>query len=261
MDDEILLSAKNLYAGYHGKEILHDVSIDFPKGKITVIAGKNGCGKSTLLKTLIRLLPKTKGDIFAGGTAIEELSSAALARRVSYLPQNKPIPDLTVMTMVLHGRFAHLGYPRHYSETDFAIARDALQVTDLTEYADEYVARLSGGTQQRVFLAMALAQSAPVILMDEPTSFMDLSYQIKFMQLCRKLADQGKAVVMVLHDLPAALKYADQIVVMSNGAIVSSGEPRTVFESGVLNQVFDIQLERIETPHGVVYYEIDGQYQ
>ncbi len=255
MADKILLSAENLCAGYRGREILHDVTVGFEKGKITVIAGKNGCGKSTLLKALIRLIPKVEGSILADGVPVEELSSAALARRVSYLPQNKPIPDLTVMTMVLHGRFAHLGYPRHYTGKDIAAAQEALRMTELTEYADEYIPRLSGGTQQRVFLAMALAQSAPVILMDEPTSFMDLSHQIKFMKLCRQLADQGKAVVMVLHDLPAALKYADEIVLMSEGRIVSSGNPRELFESGMLNQVFGICLERMDTPNGTIYYE------
>lgn len=251
---DVLLSAQNLCAGYHGKEILHDVTVGFQSGKITVIAGQNGCGKSTLLKAMIRLIPKNSGSVLAGGTSIEELSSAALARRVSYLPQNKPIPDLTVMTMVLHGRFAHLGYPRHYRKEDIEIASEVLRITELTEYADEYISHLSGGTQQRVFLAMALAQSAPVILMDEPTSFMDLSHQRKFMELCRRLADQGKAVVMVLHDLPSALKYADEIVVMSQGKIVSSGNPQDVFESGILNQVFEINLQKIETPNGTIYY-------
>lgn len=252
--DEPILSTKNLCSGYGEREVLHNVSVAFQRGKITVIAGQNGCGKSTLLKTLIRLNPKTGGEITVAGKPMESYSSAMLARNVSYLSQNKTIPDLTVMTMVLHGRFAHLGYPRRYRPEDIAIAKRAMEVTEITEYADEYISSLSGGTQQRVFLAMALAQSAPVILMDEPTSFMDLSHQMRFMSLCRSLADEGKAVVMVLHDLSAALQYADELVVLSHGEVAACGEPEEVYQSGILDRVFDIHLQRIETPKGMLYY-------
>ena len=254
VDETILLSAKNLCAGYHRKEVLKDVSVDFEKGKITVIAGENGCGKSTLLKTLIRLIPRTGGDIFAGNQSIDELSARELAQKVSYLPQNKPIPDLTVMTMVLHGRFSHLGYPRRYREEDYDAAREAIRLTELNGMEDAYLSQLSGGTQQRVFLAMALAQDAPVILMDEPTSIMDLSHQIRFLKLCRTLGEQGKAVVMVLHDLPAALTYADRLIVMSQGKVVSSGTPEQIYASRILDRVFGITLKKTETPTGSLYY-------
>lgn len=182
------------------------------------------------------------------------MSAAELARNVAYLPQKKNIPDLTVMTMVLHGRFAHLGYPRRYRKEDIAAAEEALKVTELTEFADENMSRLSGGTQQRAFLAMALAQSSPVILMDEPATFMDISYQIKLMELSGRLSDSGKAIVMVLHDLAAALKYADEMIVMSEGRIVASGAPEKVYESGVLDRVFGIRLKRVSASDGVVYY-------
>ncbi|MDE6745255.1 MAG: ABC transporter ATP-binding protein, partial [Oscillospiraceae bacterium] len=173
---------------------------------------------------------------------------------VAYLPQKKNIPDLTGMTMVLHGRFAHLSYPRRYRKEDIAAAEEALRITELTELADENMSRLSGGTQQRAFLAMALAQSSPVILMDEPASFMDISYQLKLMELSRRLADSGKAVVMVLHDLPAALKYADVMIVMSEGSTAAVGTPDEVFESGVLDRVFGIQMKRTVTENGFLYY-------
>lgn len=221
---------------------------------MTVITGPNGCGKSTLLKSLIRILPISGGKIFSGEKDISEMSAAELARQVAYLPQKKNIPDLTVMTMVLHGRFAHLGYPRRYRREDIAAAEEALRITDLTELAGENMSGLSGGTQQRVFLAMALAQSSPVILMDEPASFMDISYQIRLMELSRRLSDSGRAIVMVLHDLSAALKYADEMIVMSEGKIVASGAPEAVYESGILDRVFGIEIKRFSAPDGVVYY-------
>lgn len=254
MDKRLLLSTEELRAGYGGKEILHGVSVGFESGKVTVIAGPNGCGKSTLLKTLIRITPASGGRVLADGRDTRDMTAAELARQVAYLPQKKNIPDLTVMTMVLHGRFAHLSYPRRYRKEDIAAAEEALRITELTELADENMSRLSGGTQQRAFLAMALAQSSPVILMDEPASFMDISYQLKLMELSRRLADSGKAVVMVLHDLPAALKYADVMIVMSEGSTAAVGTPDEVFESGVLDRVFGIQMKRTVTENGVLYY-------
>ncbi|MBD5139772.1 MAG: ABC transporter ATP-binding protein [Ruminococcus sp.] len=254
MDKRLLLCTEELRAGYGGKEILHGISVGFESGKVTVIAGPNGCGKSTLLKTIIRITPASGGRVLADGRDTSEMTAAELARHIAYLPQKKNIPDLTVMTMVLHGRFAHLSYPRRYRKEDIAAAEEALRITELTELADENMSRLSGGTQQRAFLAMALAQSSPVILMDEPASFMDISYQLKLMELSRRLADSGKAVVMVLHDLPAALKYADEIIVMSEGNTAAAGTPDEVFESGVLDRVFGIQMKRTVTENGIVYY-------
>ena len=254
MDKRFLLCTDELRAGYSGKEILHGISVGFESGKVTVIAGPNGCGKSTLLKTIIRIAPASDGRVLADGMDTSEMTAAELARHIAYLPQKKNIPDLTVMTMVLHGRFAHLSYPRRYRKEDIAAAEEALRITELTELAEENMSRLSGGTQQRAFLAMALAQSSPVILMDEPASFMDISYQLKLMELSRRLADSGKAVVMVLHDLPAALKYADEIIVMSEGNTAAAGTPDEVFESGVLDRVFGIQMKRTVTENGIVYY-------
>lgn len=250
----ILMSAEGLSSGYGGRKILNNISVCFESGKVTVITGPNGCGKSTLLKTLIRLIPPISGRIIANGKDTAKMTSAELARIAAYLPQKKNIPDLSVMTMVLHGRFAHLSYPRRYRKEDIAIAEEALKTTELSELAEENMSNLSGGTQQRVFLAMALAQSSPVILMDEPTSFMDISHQIKFMELARRLADNGKAVVMVLHDLPAALKYADTIIVISNGTIAACGTPEEIFQSGILDRVFGIAMKRTIIENGFVYF-------
>lgn len=254
MDNGIPLRVDNVSVGYGGREVLHNISADFRAGKITVITGPNGCGKSTLLKSVIGLIPIRKGSVYALEENTKNLSAVQLARRIAYLPQTKNIPDLTVMTLTLHGRFSHLGYPRRYRKEDIAAAEEALKITELSALADEPLSRLSGGTQQRAFLAMALAQGSPVLLMDEPTTFLDLSFQIKLMKLCRKLADEGKAVVTVLHDLPAALKYADEIFVMSDGNIAAHGTPEEVYGSGILNEVFDTVIKRVDSPDGAVYY-------
>lgn len=251
---EILLSAQGLCSGYGAKNIISGVNVNFECGKVTVIVGPNGCGKSTLLKTLIRLITPTSGLVIADGKDAAKLTSSRLARVAAYLPQKKNIPDLTVMTMVLHGRFAHLSYPRRYRKEDISIAKDALRTVELSQLAEENMSDLSGGTQQRVFLAMTLAQNSPVILMDEPTSFMDISYQIKFMELSRKLADGGKAMVMVLHDLPAALRYADEMMVMSDGKVAACGTPEEIFKSKILDSVFQITIKRALIGGEFVYY-------
>ena len=250
---EALLSVKDLCAGYGRREILHGLSLSFLGGQITVLAGPNGCGKSTLLKTLTGLVPKGSGSVLIGGRPMEQLPASARARQVAYLPQHKRIPDMTVMTMVLHGRFAHLSYPRRYREEDRKAARKAMCLAGISGLEDRRLSELSGGMQQRVFLALTLAQDAPVILLDEPTSFLDISHQLQLMELCRSLADGGRAVVMVLHDLPAALKYADEIAVLSEGKLAAVGTPASVYESGILDQVFGVKVKRIQGAEGILY--------
>ena len=252
--DNVLLSAEGVSARYNERKVLHNVSLGFKGGKITAIIGPNGSGKSTLLKTLIGLVPKTEGTVISEGVSLDKLSASAAARKIAYLPQIKSIPDLTVRTMVLHGRFSHLSYPRRYRKEDIQAVEEALKTIGIYDLADKNVSTLSGGTVQLVFLAMALAQSSPVILMDEPTSFLDIAHQIKLMELCRVLAADGKAVVAVLHDIPMALKYADEIAVMSEGRIAVTGTPLRVYESGALDKVFEVRVKYTDTESGRVYF-------
>ena len=252
--DNILLSAKGISSCYNGREVLHKVSADINGGKVTAIIGPNGSGKSTLLKTLIGIVPKKEGEIFSEGKSTDSMSSLEIARRIAYLPQMKSVPDLTVRTMVLHGRFSHVSYPRHYRKEDLKSVEKAMEITGITEYAEKNVSSLSGGTVQLVFLAMALAQSSPVILMDEPTSFLDISHQIKLMKLCRGIVSEGRAVAAVLHDIPLALKYADNMIVMSNGKIVLYGTTSDVYKSGVLNRVFNVEVKEAAAETGIIYY-------
>ena len=249
-----MIEIKNLCAGYSGCEVLHDFSTHFKKGKITVIIGPNGCGKSTLLKSLIRLNLPMSGEILVDGQNFETLSSSELAQKVAYIAQSRKTPDISVRRMVLHGRFAYLKYPRRYRSQDYAIADRAMEKVGIEALADKNVSELSGGTQQKVYIAMALAQDTPVILMDEPTVFLDISYQLKTLKMAKSLAREGKTVVIVLHDLTQAFAYADEMIVMEAGKKQFEGTPEEVFESKIIETIFNVELCRTETGKGWTYF-------
>lgn len=249
-----MIEMKNVCAGYGNEEVLHNINLSIKPGKVTVLVGPNGCGKSTLLKSIIRLNPHTSGTIAVDGDLIEKLDSSALAQRISYLPQGKKVPDITVRRMVLHGRFAYLKYPRHYRKQDYEMAQKAMEWVGIEELAEKNVSQLSGGTQQKVYIAMALAQDTPVILMDEPTAYLDIGHQMKLMETAKALAAKGKAVVMVLHDLTQAFRFADRIVVMSEGEIVAQGMPEEVYQSAVIDTTFRVRVERMFTESGWQYF-------
>lgn len=248
-----MIVMKNLTVGYENRQVLHDINLEFKAGKVTALIGPNGCGKSTLLKSLVRIQPHLQGEVLVQGKPVEQYSTKEIAKQVAYLSQTKNVPDITVLKMVLHGRFAYLSYPRRYRKEDYEIARNALAWAGLLELENEPVNRLSGGMRQKVYIAMALAQDTPVILMDEPTTYLDISQQLKVMAMAKQLAQQGKAVVMVLHDLPQALRTADEIVVLHNGEVSIQGTPREVYESGKLTAVFDVKLHRLEAENGYYY--------
>lgn len=249
-----MIKLVNVCAGYDGENVLHNIDLEIQPGKVTVLVGPNGCGKSTLLKALVRLNPHSTGEIVVGDRAIGEYDSVGLARQIAYLPQKRNVPDISVLKMVLHGRFPYLKYPRRYRTKDMDVARKALQWVGLEHLADENVNRLSGGNQQKVYIAMALAQDTPVVLMDEPTTYLDISHQLRVMELARRLADEGKAVVLVLHDLSLALQVADCVGVMSEGELKHLSSPDDVYKSGVLDEVFRVKVRRMETEDGWKYY-------
>ncbi len=248
-----MLEIRNLSAGYPGHPVLSGINLTIPEGKVTVIAGPNGCGKSTLLKSLAGILPP-KGDIFLDGQALSPLSSRELARKIAYLPQNRPVPEITVERLVLHGRFPYLHYPRRYRKEDYAIARSAMEQMGVADLAARSLPTLSGGQRQKVYIAMALAQDTPVVLLDEPTTFLDISHQMQLMTQSRFLADSGKTVVLVLHDLAMAMEHADHLVVMAKGNVAAQGDAEAVFASGCFNQVFGVNVQRALTPDGWKYY-------
>ena len=253
-----MINISELSAGYPGKPVLADVDLAIPAGKLTIIVGPNGCGKSTLLKTLCGLLPMQKGEIRVSGKNITEYTPKMLARQIAYLAQSRPVPEITVEHMVLHGRFPYLGYPRRYRPQDLAAARRAMEQMGLLELAETPLSVLSGGTRQKVYIAMALAQDTPIVLLDEPTTYLDISHQLQMMAHARELCRAGKTVVMVLHDISMALQTADQLVVMEHGRVVRQGEPQEVFASGCLDAVFGVHIDRVSAKNGWHYYYDTG---
>lgn len=240
-----MLRINNLSAGYNNEDILDDINLDIDNNQVTVIIGPNGSGKSTLLKLIIGLIKSSKGDIYIDNIDIKTMTNQQLAQKISYLPQGKKVPDIQVKRMVLHGRFPYLQYPRRYRKQDYDMVYQALKQVEIENLADKNVNQLSGGTQQKVYIAMALAQDTPIILMDEPTTYLDISHQIKLMNLAKELANNGKSVVMVLHDLTQAFYYADRIIVISEGKVVLEGIPEDIFHSDIIFKVFDVKINRL----------------
>jgi iron complex transport system ATP-binding protein len=249
-----MLEIKSLSAGYPGKPVLQNIHATIPEGKITAILGPNGCGKSTLLKTLCGILPAQRGQVLLHGEDLLALTPKMRAKKLSYLAQSRQIPDITVEKLVLHGRFPYLDYPRRYGKADYTCADAAMDAMGITELKDTLLQNLSGGQRQKAYLAMALAQDTPVILLDEPTTYLDIAHQLQLLQQARDLSRQGKTVVMVIHDLPHAFSWADKILLMEAGNLVSQGTPEEIFTSGMADRVFRVALRRTQTENGWRYY-------
>lgn len=249
-----MMELKNVSSGYGKREILHGVNLTVQKGEILTLIGSNGCGKSTLLKTMLGFLPLLDGEILMDGASIRELSSAEIARRAAYLPQTRNVADISVGRLVLHGRFPYLQYPRKYRKEDFAIAGDAMKRMGIEEWEDTPLSELSGGMRQKAYLAMALAQEAPIIVMDEPTTYLDIGQQMKFIDLVKDLAKSGKTILLVLHDMLLAWMLSDRIAVVADGTIRETGTPEELLERQVLEKLYGVSIRKVETEHGAHYY-------
>lgn len=249
-----MIALKNLTVGYHGEALLSQVNLEFPQGQVTVLLGPNGCGKSTLLKTVLGLLPPLGGEIFYDGEPISSLSGGAVARKAAYMAQNHTVPSIVAQRMVLHGRFPYLSFPRKYRKEDHEAVRRALETAGGLDLSNRPMQELSGGQRQKVYLAMALAQETGTILMDEPTTWLDIRHQLEVMATARALAESGRAVGLVSHDLCLALRTADRVAVLAQGALQLAAPPEEAFASGVLDQAFGVRVRRVETPTGWQYY-------
>lgn len=248
-----MVNVQNLTAGYPGKTVLRDVSFSAREGQVTVILGPNGSGKSTLLKALCGILPSA-GSLQLDELPLGDLTRQELARKIAYLPQSRDVPEITAGRLVLHGRFPYLSYPRHYRQQDYEAAREAMEAMGIAGLAETPLARLSGGQRQKVYIAMALAQDTPVILLDEPTSFLDAAHQLQLLAQARALAARGKTVILVIHDLSHAMTAGDHLVLLQEGRIAAEGAPEAVYGSGKIEEAFGIRLCRFPTEKGWRYY-------
>ena len=249
-----MIEVKNLSAGYFGKTIVKNVTIDFAPGEVMVLLGPNGSGKTTLLKAALGLIPSMSGEVLYDGVEMRQLKRKQIAQKAAFLSQSRNTPSIQAFRMVLHGRFPYLSYPRQYSAKDKKIAHEAMEMTGSSRYEQMNVSELSGGQRQGVYLAMALAQDTETVFMDEPTTYLDISHQLQVMKTAKNLASQGKAVVLVLHDLSLALSGADKVAVFCDGQMRSCDTPQRIYESGVLNEVFGVEVHCVNTPHGTQYY-------
>ena len=248
------MELREVTAGYGGADVVKGISLRFQPGEVTVLAGPNGCGKSTLLRAAARLLPLSGGQVLVDGADTAGWSSRTFARQAALLPQSRPMPEITVEALVLHGRFPYLGYPRRYSREDREAARQAMERTGVAGLEGVPMAHLSGGQRQKVYLAMALAQDTQVLLLDEPTTFLDIAHQLELAETARTLAEEGKAVVMVLHDLNLALSCAHRVAVLEEGQLRRVGAPEEIYASGVLEKVFQVRAHSVETAKGERQY-------
>lgn len=248
-----MIELDKISVGYGKTDILHDISLTFPRGQITVVLGVNGSGKSTLLKSIVRLLPLSAGNIFADGISIDKYSPTELAKKVAYLPQNRSIPDMTVSRLALHGRFAYRRYPYSYGKADIAAAENAMEALGITEFANHRMSELSGGMRQKAYLAMALAQESETILMDEPTTYLDIGGQLRLAETLKALAAGGRAIVLVLHDIPLALRTADKIAVLHEGGLLDFGTAEEILSHGSVERIYKIKIFPVQTPLGTDY--------
>ncbi len=244
------LAADHLRLAYDQRVIVEDLSVRIPAGKVTVIVGANACGKSTLLRGLARLLSPKAGTVLLDGDDVHRLSTKQIATRLGILPQSPTAPEgITVADLVARGRYPHQRWFRQWSKEDEAVVASAMAATNTTDLAERSVDELSGGQRQRVWIALALAQGTPLMLLDEPTTYLDLAHQIEVLDLLADLNEhEGRTVVIVLHDLNLACRYADHLVAMKAGRIVAEGSPTEVITAAHVHEVFGLDCEVIADP-------------
>ncbi|MEU2908391.1 ABC transporter ATP-binding protein [Streptomyces massasporeus] len=245
------LAARGVTVGYGGRVVIDELDVAIPPGVITTIIGPNGCGKSTLLKTLSRLLKPAKGAVVLDGEDIGRLRTRDVAKKLGLLPQAPVAPEgLTVADLVARGRHPHQSWLRQWSSDDADVVERALAMTGVSDLADRPVDALSGGQRQRVWISMTLAQGTDLLLLDEPTTYLDLAHAVDVLDLVDDLHESGCTVVMVLHDLNLATRYSDNLVVMREGSVLAQGHPRDVITTELLDEAFGLKARVIDDPVG-----------
>ncbi|KHL14195.1 iron complex transport system ATP-binding protein [Mumia flava] len=246
---EVRLEGRGLQVAYDGRAVLADLDIRLPTGRFTAVVGPNACGKSTLLRTLARILSPVQGTVLLDGRPITDRSSKEVARTLGLLPQAPVVVDgIVVEDLVARGRFPHQSLLRQWSRADERAVESAMRRAGVLDLRDRVVDELSGGQRQRVWIAMALAQETSLLLLDEPTTFLDLAHQVEVLDLCADLVESGTTVVAVLHDLNLAFRYADHVVVMHDGELVAQGTPAEVVDAELLERVFALPCRVVPDP-------------
>jgi iron complex transport system ATP-binding protein len=244
------LRTRDLAVGYDAADVIAGLYLEIPRERVTAVVGANGCGKSTLLRALARLVRPRAGTVLLDGREIGELPTREIARRLGMLPQAPVAPDaMTVEDLVARGRFPHQGLFRQWSADDEAAVEEALAATSMGDLRARPLDELSGGQRQRAWIAMALAQQTKLLLLDEPTTFLDLAHQIDVLDLLDGLvAERGRTVVMVLHDINQACRYADHLIAMRAGRVHAAGAPGDVVDALFIHDVFSLEASVVEDP-------------
>ncbi|MGS2647142.1 ATP-binding cassette domain-containing protein [Streptosporangium sp. LJ11] len=244
------LRAEGLSLGYDDRAVITDLDLSVLDGKITAIVGANACGKSTLLRGLARLVRPRRGAVYLDDRALGDLSTLDVAKVLGLLPQTPVAPDgITVADLVSRGRYPHQGWFRRWTDRDHEAVTRALAATDTADLIDRPLRALSGGQRQRVWVAMALAQDTDLLLLDEPTTFLDINHQVELLRLLRRLnAESGKTIVAVLHDLNLACRFCDHIIAMAGGAVVAEGPPAEVITAELVEKVFGLACVIVPDP-------------
>lgn len=245
-----VLEAKQVVAGYDGKVILDQISLRIPSNQITVMIGANGCGKSTLLKTLARLIKPISGEVLLDGQPIHRIPSKTFAKKVGLLPQSPIVPEgITVADLVGRGRYPHQSLFGTWSKQDVEAVAKAMEIMNITDLANRHVDELSGGQRQRVWIAMALAQQTDILFLDEPTTYLDIAYQIEILDLLKDLnLKYGTTIVMVLHDINLSARYADYLFALRQGKLIAEGKPSEVLTCPLIKEVFGLDCAIVEDP-------------
>jgi iron complex transport system ATP-binding protein len=244
------LAGRGLEAGYGDVQILRGIDVAIPDGRVTILVGPNGSGKSTLLKSFARILPLKRGAVLLDGKDIHRLPTREVAAKLGLLPQGPIAPEgLTVRELVAQGRFPHQSLLSQWSKADETAVTEAMAMAGVTSFAERSIDTLSGGQRQRCWIAMILAQETDLVLLDEPTTFLDLKVQVELMELVTRLAHEaGKTLVIVLHELSLAAAYADHLIMMREGQIVCAGTPGEVFTSERIHEVFELDVNVLHDP-------------